>query len=363
MKMTSIHRSYLYVLALTCGGWMASTQAQNSESDQTSPPTESQNPKTVPASDNDSQLEDGLYARLKTNKGEILLNLEFEKTPLTVINFSGLAEGKLKTGTRAGQPYYDGLTFHRVIADFMIQGGCPDGNGSGGPGYRFRDEIHPELRHSGPGILSMANAGPGTNGSQFFITHKSTDWLDGKHTVFGKVVTGMDVVNQIANGDTIEKVTIERIGEKAQAFRNDQEAFDELVDLSKSNMRLGKEFLNGNKSNEGVVETASGLQYRIESLGNGPKPSGSSKVRVHYEGKLLNGTVFDSSYKRNTPAEFPLNRVIAGWTEGLQLLPEGSIATLWIPSDLAYGNRDIGNGLIPGGSTLIFKVELLKIID
>ena len=183
----------------------------------------------APAAPAAADLSDGLYAKFVTSKGEILCQLEFEKTPLTVCNFTGLAEGKLRTNVRQGQPFYNGLKFHRVIADFMIQGGCPLGTGTGGPGYRFRDEIVPSLRHTGPGILSMANAGPGTNGSQFFITHKATPWLDGKHTVFGHVVKGQDVVNAIQGGDLIQAVEIIRVGEKAKAFANDQAAFDALM--------------------------------------------------------------------------------------------------------------------------------------
>jgi peptidylprolyl isomerase len=170
-------------------------------------------------------LADGLYAKISTSKGDIVCELEFEKVPLTVCNFVGLAEGTIKSNKAQGTRFYDGLTFHRVIADFMIQTGCPLGTGTGGPGYKFPDEIDRSLKHAGPGILSMANAGPNTNGSQFFITHKATPWLDGKHAVFGRVTQGQNVVDKIQKGDKIKSITIVRVGEKAKAFKADDEAF------------------------------------------------------------------------------------------------------------------------------------------
>src|SRR6056300_386079 len=162
---------------------------------------------------------EGIYAKFETAKGTIVLELTYKETPGTVGNFVSLAEGSQKNEhKKQGEPYYDGLTFHRVIPDFMIQGGCPQGTGVGGPGYQFDDEFHPELKHNKAGTLSMANAGPATNGSQFFITHGPTDWLDGKHTVFGYVTEGQEVVDAIAQGDHMDKVEIVRVGAEAEAW-------------------------------------------------------------------------------------------------------------------------------------------------
>jgi peptidylprolyl isomerase len=175
--------------------------------------------------------EDGLYAEIDTNKGLIVIRLEFEKVPMTVCNFVGLAEGKIKNSAKPlGKPYFDGLKFHRVIADFMIQGGDPAGTGSGGPGYTFPDEFDPTLRHNKGGIMSMANRGPNTNGSQFFITHKATPWLDDRHAVFGETISGMNVVNEIQQGDTIKSIRIIRVGTKAKNFKADNEAFNKMIE-------------------------------------------------------------------------------------------------------------------------------------
>lgn len=308
-------------------------------------------------------MQDGLYAKLTTTKGEILLKLTYDKTPGTVGNFVGLAEGKIKNKVKPeGQPYYDGLSFHRVIPDFMIQGGCPSGTGSGGPGYNFDDEFHPDLRHDAPGVLSMANAGPGTNGSQFFITHVETSWLNDKHTVFGFVEHGQEVVDAIAQGDKINSVEIIRQGADAEAW----DAAASFEDFKKS--AAAREEAQKKQAEEklqsitqGFEKTDSGLYYKILEKGSGAKAEKGQKVSVHYEGQLMNGMVFDSSFKRNDPLSFNVGtgQVIPGWDEGILLLNEGDKARLVIPSHLAYGPRGAG-GVIPPNATLIFDVQLVK---
>lgn len=309
-------------------------------------------------------MQDGLYAKLNTNKGEILVALEYQKTPGTVGNFVALAEGNLENSAKPqGQPYYDGLKFHRVIPDFMIQGGCPQGTGTGNPGYKFDDEFHPDLKHDAPGILSMANAGPGTNGSQFFITHIETPWLDNNHTVFGKVVTGQDVVDAIAQGDEITSVEIIRVGTDAEKF-NPVEAFRTFEGSREKRIAAEKAAQEAalDKLAAGFNKTESGLRYQILQEGSGAKAEKGKTVSVHYKGQLADGTVFDSSYKRKEPIEFPLGvgQVISGWDEGVQLLKIGDKARFVIPSNLAYGNQGAG-GVIPPNATLIFDVELMDV--
>ncbi len=309
-------------------------------------------------------MENGIYAKIGTTKGAITIKLEHEKTPMTVANFVGLAEGTLENNvTEVGTPYYNGLTFHRVIADFMIQGGDPTGTGAGGPGYQFEDEIHPELTHNRPGTLSMANAGPATNGSQFFITHGPTDWLDGKHTVFGYVVEGQDVVDAVAQGDTMETVEIVRVGADAEAW-DASSVFTTARSAAEEAARAAQEAADAAIADlkAGAEKTASGLMYIIHEDGNGPKPAAGQNVKVHYELKLADGVVVDSSYSRGTPLEIPIGvgRVIPGWDEGIQLLNEGAKATLIVPSELGYGPSGAG-GVIPPNATLIFKVELVQV--
>ncbi len=309
--------------------------------------------------------QEGIYAKFSTNKGDIYTLLEYKKTPMTTANFIGLAEGSIpNTAKSANTPYYDGLTFHRVIANFMIQGGCPNGNGMGGPGYKFADEIDESLKHTGPGILSMANAGPGTNGSQFFITHVATPWLDGKHTVFGHVVQGLEVVNAIAQNDTIRQISILRKGQEAEAFDAPT-----VFETEKNNMtqkllaeELQKAAMAEKIKQEFTNVTPSGLRYIVLKEGTGKKPGPTSKVTVHYEGKLLDGKIFDSSVARGETISFGLNQVIPGWTEGVQLMQVGAKYRFYIPYQLAYGERGYP-GAIPPKSDLIFEVELFDVTD
>jgi peptidyl-prolyl cis-trans isomerase A (cyclophilin A) len=309
-------------------------------------------------------MENGIYAKFNTAKGSILVKLTHNLTPGTVGNFVGLAEGQLENSARPmGEPYYDGLKFHRVIPDFMIQGGCPQGQGTGGPGYNFDDEFHPNLKHDKPGVLSMANAGPGTNGSQFFITHVPTNWLDGKHTVFGHVIEGQDVVDAVEGDDALESIEIIRVGDEAknwnaiEAFRTFEGSRAKRIEEQK---RMAEEALE--KLAAGFQKTESGLRYQIIQKGNGTAAEKGKKVSVHYQGALENGQVFDSSYKRKQPIDFTLGigQVIEGWDEGIALLQVGDKARFVIPSYLGYGSRGAG-GVIPPDATLVFDVELMDV--
>jgi len=309
-------------------------------------------------------MQDGIYAKFNTTKGEILVKLTHDKTPGTVGNFVALAEGNLENGAKPqGKSYYDGLKFHRVIPDFMIQGGCPQGTGSGSPGYQFDDEFHDDLKHDAPGVLSMANAGPGTNGSQFFITHVPTPWLDNKHTVFGFVEHGQEVVDSIAQGDTIDSLQIVRVGDEAEKW-NAVEAFRTFDGEreKREEEKRAKAEAEMEKLAAGFEKTSSGLRYKIIQKGDGPKAEKGKTVAVHYEGSLESGQVFDSSYSRKQPIEFPLGmgQVIPGWDEGISLLKVGDKARFVIPSELAYGSRGAG-GVIPPNATLIFDVELVSV--
>ncbi len=328
---------------------------------------------------------EGIFVTIATNKGNIELELAYQKTPVTVANFIALAEGKntfVKPENLKGKPFFDGLKFHRVIKDFMIQGGDPSGNGSGGPGYAFKDEIT-DLKHNKPGILSMANSGPATNGSQFFITHKETPWLDGKHTVFGHVTSGMAIVNAIAQDDVITKVTVVRKGALAKKFdaakiisdyfnfKTEDQKKVEAVKVAK------KAYFASIKTT--ATTTPSGLAYKIVENGTGVKPANGTTFYFNYAGYFEDGSLFDSSYEnvnksygkydekraaQNGYKAFPFvagkkDGMIPGFIEGLENMAFGDKAVVYIPSNLAYGERG-ANGVIPPNTMLIFELEMLE---
>lgn len=333
-------------------------------------------------------LKEGLYADIETAKGNMIIKLEFEKVPNTVANFVTLAEGKnpFVSEEFKGKPFYDGLKFHRVIEEFMIQGGDPNGDGSGGPGYKFKDEFHPDLKHSKAGILSMANAGPSTNGSQFFITHKETPWLDNMHTVFGEVVEGLEVINNIAADDIIEKITIIRIG-------NDAKKFDAVKIFKNYYSSVAKEIKEAEEKAKEIIEnkakeittlkvtgtkTKSGLIYQILKKGGDKKPSNGTEVFVNYAGYLENGQLFDTSYEDiaklfgtfnqqraqqggYTPIPSTIGNLqfIPGFIEGINMMNFGDQLMLYIPSELGYGQQGAGE-VIPPNTNIIFEVELLE---
>jgi cyclophilin family peptidyl-prolyl cis-trans isomerase len=356
-----------------------------------------------------SNSNDGIFADIETSKGKITVQLEYKKTPITVANFIALAEGTnpyVKADLK-GKPFYNGLKFHRVIKDFMIQGGDPLGNGSGDPGYKFKDEFT-DLVHDKGGILSMANSGPGTNGSQFFITHKDTPWLNGKHTIFGHSVSGMDVINSIVQDDVIKSITIVRKGAEAKKFdavkvfsnyygnkgEDDKKQALEKEEALKKQNEAAAEAKKAYASKYASVmaekvkalaqvrttatKTDSGLEYVIIK-GTGEKPTEKTTVYVHYAGYLEDGSLFDSSYEEvnKTYGKWDENRakqkgyqpfpfeignkggLIPGFLEGLGYMSFGDKATFFIPSKLGYGERGAG-AVIPPNSNIIFEVEILQ---
>ena len=308
---------------------------------------------------------DGIYAVIETNKGDIVVELFYKETPLTVCNFVGLAEGTLDAAK--GKPFYDGLLFHRVIANFMIQGGDPEGKGTGGPGYRFPDEFVDNLKHNAAGVLSMANAGPGTNGSQFFITHVATPWLDGKHTVFGRVVKGQDIVNKIAQGDRMNTISIIRKGAEAQKFTVTQTDFNTYLSGAKDRAKQRaaqkaekQEALIKQKFPK-AVKTDDGIFYTITKAGSGAKAQTGKTLTMKYKGSLLDGTVFDDS-DMHEPLSFVAGagQLIPGFDQQAAQMAVGEKRTIVIPPELAYGSRGAG-GVIPPDAYLIFELELLSV--
>jgi peptidylprolyl isomerase len=351
-------------------------------------------PATVRAEDpavKEATKADGMYAVFETTMGTIVCKLHYDKVPVTVANFVGLASGEMewrdpKDGAMVKRPFYDGLKFHRVIKDFMVQGGCPLGNGRGDPGYKFTDEFDSTLRHDGPGVLSMANSGPSTNGSQFFITHVATPWLDDKHSVFGRVVLGQDVVNAMAavpmkgpgaqpsvpvKDIILTKLSIVRTGAAANAFdwkaawTKREEVGARMSGEREKSMLAG---LEGMCTKLGVdlakaVKTKSGLRYIVKQEGKGNKPASGKTISAHYTGYLPDGTKFDSSRDRGQPFQTPIGvgRVIKGWDEAFLDMKVGEKRVLIIPPELGYGAQGTPGGPIPPNATLIFDVELISV--
>jgi peptidylprolyl isomerase len=311
------------------------------------------------------QGKEGVFAIIQTDKGPIVLELFYKQAPLTVTNFVGLAEGKLSAAK--GKPFYDGLKFHRVIADFMIQGGDPKGNGTGGPGYQFADEIVSTLKHDKPGRLSMANSGPGTNGSQFFITHVPTPWLDGKHTIFGQVLAGQDVVNKIAQNDKITKVEIVRQGKAAEAFTATQGDFDGLARSAGQKAAEATAQKAGSESVaaaflSGATKSGEGIYWKTTAAGKGAKTGTGKTVQTHYKGYFLNGETFDSSYDRGEPLGFvtAARQMIPGYDLMVQDMTVGEKRTFVLPPAQAYGPNGAG-GVIPPNAYIVFDVELVEV--
>ena len=352
-------------------------------------------------------LNEGLYAEFVTNKGTMLAELYYKKVPATVANFVSLAEGNnpLADSIYQDKKFYNGLIFHRVIKDFMIQSGDPSGTGSGDPGYKFNDEFSPDLKHGKKGILAMANSGYNTNGSQFYITHKKTPWLNAYdedtllkpcensrvscHTIFGEIIKGLSVIDTIKQNDTIEELNIIRKGSDAKNFDAPQIFKSQLAKaerLEKENAAKEAALLKANKEKfekqkENAIALPSGLKYFITMQGDGPKLKETSDVLAHYSlyfenGKLLETSKLETAEKNKMvnpkrkarngyqPIECDLSpnaQMIAGFKEGLRQLSVGDKATLFIPYHLAYG--EYGMQGIPGKTNLIFEVEITELLN
>jgi len=347
-------------------------------------------------------LSDGLYAEIVTNKGTAIAQLNYKETPLTVANFVSLAEGTnpMVDSIYKGKKFYNGIIFHRIIKDFMIQTGDPLGTGQGDPGYKFPDEFVDSLKHKSKGILSMANSGPGTNGSQFFITLKETPWLDGRHTVFGEIVEGQTMIDSLGTvatetGDkpkeqiAMQQVTIIRKGKEANAFDAPKIFSTELERLEAEKREKEKAEIAAKAERASAFEALkakakkfdSGLSITTIEEGPGPKPKTGQKVGTYYAGYLADGTIFDTNMEEKAkelgihnpqraaqkgyepfPADYSNDApMIPGFKEGLQQMKVGDKVVLFIPAHLGYGERG-GGRVIPPNSDLIFELNLVNIL-
>lgn len=326
-----------------------------------------------------SDLEDGIYADMETDKGHVIMKLYHIDAPVTVANFVSLAEGNNSkvVDSLANKPYYNELGFHRVIKDFMIQGGDPQGDGMGGPGYRFFDEFprdsvgNLKYKHDGAGVVSMANGGPNSNGSQFFITHKSTPWLDGIHTVFGEVVKGMQAVDSIEQYDMIKTMKIIRIGEEAESFdapkifdEGTKDYFVKIEEQKRKEEAAKKQFLADLKTQkESAKKMNSGLGIFVLNKGDrkGKKFKSSEMVYMHYTVRIEKDGTLIQSTEGDQPFGFILDQrpMITGVTEAIKNMREGDKSRLFIPYYLAYGEQ--GYGPIPPKADIVFDLEILKV--
>lgn len=305
-------------------------------------------------------LPDGLYARVSTDRGDILISLDYGKAPLAACNFSGLAEGRLDAAK--GRPFYDGLVFHRVEPGFVIQGGDPKGDGSGGPGYTFLNEVSGGLRFDSEGVVGMANAGPHTNGSQFFITLGPASHLNGGYTAFGKVVSGMEAARSVAKGDKMRKVEILRVGKAAEAFKDDQGAWDALLAKEVGEKRAADLAIVGARW-PGLAEDPSGLLYKIVKPGTGPSPAKGGTAVASYKLMLPSGEVIDASDFHGGKVEFKVgaNKLIAGIDIALSSMKTGEKRVVAIPPELGYGPRGLAGTAIEPYMFLVLEVELLGV--
>ena len=315
-----------------------------------------------------SGLPDGLHAVISTDKGEIVIQLEPDRAPLTTMNFVGLAEGSIQSN-RDGRPFYDGLTFHRVVPGFVVQGGDPDGRGSGGPGYQFPTETHPELLHDSAGVVAMANSGPDTNGSQFYITLDATPHLDGGYNVFGRVIRGIEVVGEIEVGDSMRSVKIVRIGDIAGAYRPTTDQFHDLIDRilerrtdAAAVQRREEERLIASKWPRAELVDDSGLRLvmTVEGFGRTPKPGDA--VSVHFTFELVDGTQIDDTRTGGTPYSFTFGEepLIPGLELAIGKIREGGSATAIIPPELAFGEVGVPPVVAPN-SFVIFRIDVISV--
>ena len=329
---------------------------------------------------------DGIYAELETNRGTIVLELDFERTPLTTANFIGLAEGTITNQAfPAGHPFFDGTVFHRVVPGHVIQAGIPIGGETDSPGYTIPNEISPDLSHNRAGILGMANAGPHTNSSQFYITLGDRSYLDGNFTIFGRVIEGLPVVQSIQQGDTAQRIKILRIGKKARRFRVDNDSFNRRkIEVEQNVARMEEE--NKKKETEWIrtnwpdaIQSPQGSLFKITQTGTGAMPETGRTLLVRYSGLFPDGTSFCSTGEAGHPFRekegesflfvVGTTSITAGLDAALTDMRRGEHRTIICPPELGYGIQGFyarpregeRRFVISPNTTLVYFVELLDI--